>query len=50
VEKPAGFAVAAGVRAYLFQRAALISDKGLLTTPHRTDAGRISVSVVKRSI
>ncbi len=35
-------------RAYLFARAALISDEGLLMTPRRTDTDGFFVSVLRR--
>ena len=49
VEKPAETAQALGERAYLFGRAALISDEGLLMTPRRTDTDGFFVSVLRRS-
>jgi 16S rRNA (cytosine967-C5)-methyltransferase len=48
VEKPAGVAQALGERAYLFSRAALISDAGLLMTPRRTDTDGFFVSLIRR--
>jgi 16S rRNA (cytosine967-C5)-methyltransferase len=49
VEKPAQMAQALGERAYLFSRAALISDEGLLMTPRRTDTDGFFVSLLRRS-
>lgn len=49
VEKPADAAKALGERAYLFQRAALISAEGLLMTPRRTDTDGFFVSILRRS-
>jgi 16S rRNA (cytosine967-C5)-methyltransferase len=49
VEKPAEMAQALGERAYLFARAALISEEGLLMTPRRTDTDGFFVSVLRRS-
>ena len=49
VEKPVEVAQALGERAYLFIRAALISDKGLLMTPRRTDTDGFFVSLLRRS-
>lgn len=49
VEKPADVAKALGERAYLFCRAALISDQGLLMTPRRTDTDGFFVSILRRS-
>ena len=49
VEKPAEMAQALGERAYLFSRAALISDEGLLMTPRRTDTDGFFVSLLRRS-
>jgi 16S rRNA (cytosine967-C5)-methyltransferase len=48
VEKPAEVAKVLGERAYLFARAALISDQGLLMTPLRTDTDGFFVSVLRR--
>ena len=49
VEKPARVVVTAlGERAYLFGRAALISDEGLLMTPRRTDTDGFFVSLLRR--
>jgi len=49
VEKPAQVAQPLGERAYLFSRAALISDEGLLMTPRRTDTDGFFVSLLRRS-
>jgi 16S rRNA (cytosine967-C5)-methyltransferase len=49
VEKPADMAQVLGERAYLFTRAALISDAGLLMTPRRTDTDGFFVSLMRRS-
>jgi 16S rRNA (cytosine967-C5)-methyltransferase len=49
VEKPAEVAQALGERAYLFTRAALISDAGLLMTPRRTDTDGFFVSLLRRT-
>ena len=49
VEKPANVINALGERAYLFARAALISDEGLLMTPRRTDTDGFFVSMLRRS-
>jgi 16S rRNA (cytosine967-C5)-methyltransferase len=49
VEKPTEVAQALGERAYLFTRAALISDEGLLMTPRRTDTDGFFVSLLRRS-
>jgi 16S rRNA (cytosine967-C5)-methyltransferase len=49
VEKPAQMAQALGERAYLFSRAALISDEGLLMTPRRTETDGFFVSLLRRS-
>jgi 16S rRNA (cytosine967-C5)-methyltransferase len=49
VEKPAEVAQVLGERAYLFSRAALISDEGLLMTPRRTDTDGFFVSLIRRS-
>jgi 16S rRNA (cytosine967-C5)-methyltransferase len=50
VEKPAETARALGERAYLFSRAALISDEGLLMTPRRTDTDGFFVSLMRRAL
>ena len=49
VEKPAEVADALGERAYLFRRAVLMSDEGLLMTPRRTDTDGFFVSVLTRA-
>ena len=49
VEKPGDVAKALGERAYLFSRAVLISDDGLLMTPRRTDTDGFFVSLLRRS-
>jgi len=49
VEKPADFARPLGERAYLFTRAALISEAGLLMTPRRTDTDGFFVSLLRRA-
>jgi 16S rRNA (cytosine967-C5)-methyltransferase len=49
VEKPGEVAKALGERAYLFGRAVLISDEGLLMTPRRTDTDGFFVSLLRRS-
>ena len=49
VEKPANVITALGERAYLFARAALISDEGLLMTPRRTDTDGFFVSMLRHS-
>ena len=49
VEKPAETASALGERAYMFSRAALVSDEGLLMTPRRTDTDGFFVSIMRRS-
>ena len=49
VEKPAEVANALGERAYMFSRAALMSDEGLLMTPRRTDTDGFFVSILRRS-
>jgi 16S rRNA (cytosine967-C5)-methyltransferase len=48
VEKPADVAKVLGERAYLFVRAALISDEGLMMTPRRTETDGFFVSVLRR--
>ena len=48
VEKPGDVAQVLGERAYLFTRAALISDAGLLMTPRRTDTDGFFVSLLRR--
>jgi len=49
VEKPSEVAQALGERAYLFGRAALISEQGLLMTPRRTDTDGFFVSLLRRA-
>jgi len=49
VEKPSDVAQVLGERAYLFSRAALISDAGLLMTPRRTDTDGFFISLLRRS-
>jgi 16S rRNA (cytosine967-C5)-methyltransferase len=49
VEKPANVINGLGERAYLFGRAVLISDEGLLMTPRRTDTDGFFVSQLRRS-
>jgi 16S rRNA (cytosine967-C5)-methyltransferase len=49
VEKPMEVAQALGERAFLFAHAALISDEGLLMTPHRTDTDGFFVSLLRRA-
>jgi 16S rRNA (cytosine967-C5)-methyltransferase len=48
VQPPADVANALGERAYLFRRAVLMSDEGLLMTPRRTDTDGFFVSVLVR--
>ncbi len=50
VEKPANVINVLGERAYLFARAVLISDEGLLMTPRRTDTDGFFVSVLRRFV
>jgi 16S rRNA (cytosine967-C5)-methyltransferase len=49
VEKPADTTNALGERAYLFRRAVIISDQGLLMTPRRTDTDAFFVSLLRRA-
>jgi len=49
VEKPAEVANVLGERAYMFNRAVLLSDEGLLMTPRRTDTDGFFVSLLRRS-
>jgi 16S rRNA (cytosine967-C5)-methyltransferase len=49
VEKPAETTGALGERAYMFCKAALLSDEGLLMTPRRTDTDGFFVSIMRRS-
>ena len=46
VEKPAETASVLGERAYMFGKAALLSDEGLLMTPRRTDTDGFFVSIL----
>jgi 16S rRNA (cytosine967-C5)-methyltransferase len=48
VEKAGDVVKVLGERAYLFARAALISDEGLLMTPRRTETDGFFVSVLRR--
>jgi len=49
VEKPTAVTNLLGERAYLFQRAAKLTEEGALMTPRRTDTDGFFVSVLKRS-
>ncbi len=49
VEKPEQVAAALGERGYLFQKAALVSEEGILMTPRRTGTDGFFVSVMRRS-
>jgi 16S rRNA (cytosine967-C5)-methyltransferase len=49
VEKPTEVTKALGERAYLFGRATLASDQGLLMTPRRTDTDGFFVSILRRN-
>ena len=49
VIEPASSAQALGERAFLFQRAVLMSAEGLLMTPRRTDTDGFFVSLLRRS-
>ncbi|MFZ0720553.1 MAG: methyltransferase domain-containing protein [Xanthobacteraceae bacterium] len=49
VEKPGNVINSLGDRAYLFARAALISEEGLLMTPRRTDTDGFFVSMLRHS-
>jgi 16S rRNA (cytosine967-C5)-methyltransferase len=49
VEKPGTVVTSLGERAYLFARAALISDEGLLMTPRRTDTDGFFVSLLRHA-
>jgi 16S rRNA (cytosine967-C5)-methyltransferase len=49
VEKPGDTVKSLGERAYLFARAALISDEGLLMTPRRTETDGFFVSLMRRA-
>jgi len=48
VEKPADVITVLGERAYLFGRAVLICDAGLLMTPRRTETDGFFVSILRR--
>jgi 16S rRNA (cytosine967-C5)-methyltransferase len=48
VEKLADVMKGLGERAYLFARAVLISNEGLLMTPRRTDTDGFFVSMLRR--
>jgi 16S rRNA (cytosine967-C5)-methyltransferase len=48
VEKPADLLNVLGERAYLFKRAVLMSEEGLLMTPRRTDTDGFFVSLLRR--
>jgi 16S rRNA (cytosine967-C5)-methyltransferase len=48
VEKPAETIKALGERGYLFGKAALLSDEGLLMTPRRTGTDGFFVSILRR--
>jgi 16S rRNA (cytosine967-C5)-methyltransferase len=48
VEKPHETIRALGERGYLFERAALVSDEGLLMTPRRTGTDGFFVSILRR--
>jgi 16S rRNA (cytosine967-C5)-methyltransferase len=48
VEKPGEVAAALGERGYLFGKAALLSDNGLLMTPRRTGTDGFFVSILRR--
>ena len=50
VEPPAEVANALGERAYLFRRAVLMSDEGLLMTPRRTDTDGFFVSILRQPL
>jgi 16S rRNA (cytosine967-C5)-methyltransferase len=49
VERPAQTAAALGERTYMFLKAALTSDEGLLMTPRRTDTDGFFVCIMRRS-
>ena len=49
VEKPDQVASALGERGYLFLKAALVSDTGLLMTPRRTGTDGFFVSILRRA-
>jgi len=48
VEKPERLADLLGERAYMFKRAVLLSEEGLLMTPRRTDTDGFFVSMLRR--
>jgi 16S rRNA (cytosine967-C5)-methyltransferase len=48
VEKPADLLSVLGERSYLFRRAVLMSEEGLLMTPRRTDTDGFFVSLLRR--
>jgi 16S rRNA (cytosine967-C5)-methyltransferase len=50
VQPPPDVANALGERAYLFRRAVLMSDEGLLMTPRRTDTDGFFVSILRRAV
>ncbi len=47
---PAEVADALGERAFLFRRAVLMTEEGLLMTPRRTDTDGFFVSVLRRRL
>jgi 16S rRNA (cytosine967-C5)-methyltransferase len=49
IQPPAETAAALGERAFMFLKAARLSDEGLLMTPRRTDTDGFFVSVLRRS-
>jgi 16S rRNA (cytosine967-C5)-methyltransferase len=49
IVSPADVTNALGERAFLFRRAVLISDEGLLMTPRRTDTDGFFVSILRRA-
>jgi 16S rRNA (cytosine967-C5)-methyltransferase len=49
VEKPEAVAAALGERGYLFGKAAMVSETGLLMTPRRTGTDGFFVSLLRRS-
>jgi 16S rRNA (cytosine967-C5)-methyltransferase len=49
VEKPEAVAQALGERGYLFRKAALLTETGLLMTPRRTGTDGFFVSVIRRN-
>jgi 16S rRNA (cytosine967-C5)-methyltransferase len=48
VQPPAEIAGALGERAFMFAKAARLSDEGILMTPHSTETDGFFVSVLKR--